>query len=165
MWPGDALAVIATSDADVAVRVGDDLGFYVQPQEITPIEDAARPIVAEGRPADAYDVIADGLVSAFDAPPPDAGATPTPRPSPTPETVRTPDFVGLTRTDAQTLADENGLRLRVDLPADRLRTPGHGHRPGSARRSAGRHRWPGDHHGGQPAGPGVRPGCHRPSRG
>ena len=115
MWPGDALAVMILSDADVAVRVGDDLGFYVVPEEIVPIEDAARPVVAEGRVADAYDVIADGLVAAFDAPPPTAGATPTPRPSPTPEIVRTPDFVGLSRSDAQTLADENGLRLRVEF--------------------------------------------------
>ena len=113
MWPGDALAVITTSDADVAVRVGDDLGFYVVPDEIVPIEDAARTPVAEARYADAYDLIADGLVDAFAAPPPAAGATPTPRPSPTPETVRTPDFVGLTRSEAQALADENGLRLRV----------------------------------------------------
>jgi beta-lactam-binding protein with PASTA domain len=113
MWPGDALAVLTTSDADVAVRVGDDLGFYIQPQEVVPIEDGTRPLVAEGRPADAFDMVADGLVTAFDSPPPKAGATPTPRPSPTPETVRTPDFVGLTRIDAQATADEHGLRLRV----------------------------------------------------
>ena len=115
MWPGDALAVIATTDADVAVHVGDDLGFYIVPQEVGPIEDSARPVVAEGRYADAYDLIADGLVAAFDAPPPKAGATPTPRPSPTPVTVRTPDFVGLTRSDAQALATENDLRLRVEF--------------------------------------------------
>ncbi len=48
MWPGDALAVIATSDVDAAIRTGDDLGFYVQPLEVTPIEDAARPIAGRG---------------------------------------------------------------------------------------------------------------------
>ena len=43
MWPGDALAVIATTDADVAVHVGDDLGFYIVPQEVGPIEDCGAP--------------------------------------------------------------------------------------------------------------------------
>ena len=113
MWPGDALALIATSDVDLAVRVGSDLGFYVTPDEVDGIIEAGRQPVIEGRYADAYDVIADGLVDAYEAPPPEPGATPTPLPSPTPETVETPDLVGLSRTDAQAAAEEAGLRVRV----------------------------------------------------
>ncbi len=113
MWPGDALVVMTTSDAQVAVRVGTDLGFYVTPDEVDEVVAAAQQSVIEGRFADAYDVVADALVGAFDAPPPDPGATPTPRPSPTPETVRTPDLIGLTRAEAQVVADEQDLRLRT----------------------------------------------------
>jgi len=113
MWPGDALAVLTTSDAQVAVRVGTDLGFYVTPDEVDGVvADAQQPAI-EGRFADAIDTIADDLTRAYDEAPPEPGATPTPRPSPTPETVRTPDFVGLTRAEAQALADEQDLRLRT----------------------------------------------------
>src|SRR5690606_5488737 len=113
MWPGDALAVITTSDGQVAVQVGSDLGFYVTPDEVDGVVVEAEQPVIEGRFPDAVDVIADALVAAFDAPPPPPGATPTPRPSPTPETVRTPDLVGLTRAEAQALAREQDLRLRI----------------------------------------------------
>ncbi|MET0772719.1 MAG: PASTA domain-containing protein [Candidatus Limnocylindrales bacterium] len=113
MWPVDALAVIATSNADVAVRVGDDLGFYITPDEVDGVVVAAQQPVIEGRFADAVDAIADELVTAFDAPPPEPGATPTPFPSPTPETVRTPVFLGLTRAEAQVRAEAQDLRLRT----------------------------------------------------
>ena len=97
----------------VAVQVGTDLGFYVTPDEVDGVALAAQQPAIEGRFADAVDVIADALVDAHDAAPPEPGATPTPRPSPTPETVRTPDFVGLTRGEAQALANEQDLRLRT----------------------------------------------------
>ncbi|MFN8520793.1 MAG: PASTA domain-containing protein [Chloroflexota bacterium] len=113
LWPGDALAVLTTSDSQVAVKVGTDLGFYVTPDEVDGVvADAQQPTI-EGRFADAIDTIADALVRAYDEAPPEPGATPTPRPSPTPETVRTPDLVGLTRAEAQALADEQDLRLRT----------------------------------------------------
>jgi beta-lactam-binding protein with PASTA domain/ABC-type amino acid transport substrate-binding protein len=121
----DALAVMATSDANVAIVVGEDLAFTVTSGELAALEDAVQDLLIEQRWEDAVDVVADDLVTAHQTPPPDPDATPTPRPTatprptptptptPPPATVVVPDLVGLTRRDAEEQAARADLELRV----------------------------------------------------
>ena len=153
MWPGDALAVIATTDADVAVHVGDDLGFYVVPEEVGAIEDAARPVVAEGRFADAYDLIADGLVTRTTRRP-RMPAQRLPRaPVRRPRPCARPTSSASRAARPSRSPTENDLRLRVTFQQTDAAPQGTviAQDPRSGR--PGRHRRPGDHHGRQPAAP------------
>jgi polar amino acid transport system substrate-binding protein len=112
--PRDALFVAAAGDIDVAIVVGSDAARTILPDELGSIEDEAVFALGDGRFADMIDGVADGLVTAHQEGP-EANPTPTPRPTatPGPTTIRTPDFVGLTRDEAELLAARRGLETRV----------------------------------------------------
>ena len=112
--PRDAVLVASVGDIDVAIGVGTEAALTILPEEIAPIEDEAVFALGDGRYADMVDVVADGLVAAHqNDPQASPSPSPTPTPVPTPELVRVPDFVGLSRTDAEALADRRDVELRV----------------------------------------------------